>query len=756
MNNKVFLFFLFGLVLCSCKSDNSLEHSKNSTHSLDAREYRDASTIDMARELAAASAAITPEESTYKNLDRAQLFQNQSAQSKDMAQACTYALRSAYEYMLAGKNQKAIDGLSTLLERISPIDFPQKTAFVFNIKGNSAIAYFRMGEQENCQNNHNEVSCLLPFENKSFHKLENGSRKCIAEIMELLPIRYDANFVWLLNVAYMTLGEYPDKVPEQYLIPLVPEERIMSINKFKNISSNMGIDDDQLCGGVVLDDFTGNGFMDIIATSWHLEDQMKFYHNNGDGSFTESHQKAGLKGITGGLNVTHGDYNNDGYLDVLILRGAWLSYGKHPNSLLRNNGDGTFTDVTKESNLYSLHSTLTASWADFNNDGWVDILIGNESFPNESASPCELFLNQKNGQFKNVAVEVNADKVGLVKGVAVADIDNDGDQDVFYSVLGGKNYLLRNDKADNAIGFEFVDITSEAKVGEPIFSFPVWFFDYDNDGYEDLYVSSYSVNFFNKIPSEYMKDVMGKPFDAEQPKLYRNLGGGKFEDVTSRMGLDKALFSMGSSFGDFNNDGFLDFYIGTGEPDLKAVIPNRAFLNNNGQKFEEITAQAGLGHVQKGHGISFADLDNDGDEDIYAVMGGAYEGDVFFNAMFENPGHGNNFLKVRLVGKASNRFGFGSRLCLAVESSEGRRKIYRTISSGSSFGSSPAVVHFGYLADEKPVSLEITWPSGLNQKVGSLGTRKIYTIHEGEDSPQADTPVMLELKQSHDMHHHHH
>src|SRR5205823_12826185 len=149
-------------------------------------------------------------------------------------------------------------------------------------------------------------------------------------------------------------------------------------------------------------------------------------------------------------------------------------------------------------------------------------------------------------------------------------------------------------------------------------------------------------------------DYLGVPNQAELPRLYHNNHDGTFTDVTRAARLDKVLHGMGSNFGDLDNDGFLDFYLGTGNPDLSTLIPNRMFRNNEGKFFQDVTTSGGFGHLQKGHGVAFADLDNDGDQDILANLGGAYTGDIYRKALFENPGNSNRWLKLKLVGLQSN------------------------------------------------------------------------------------------------------
>ena len=168
----------------------------------------------------------------------------------------------------------------------------------------------------------------------------------------------------------------------------------------------------------------------MIASSWGADDQLQYFENDGRGYFSNKTKEANLIGIKGGLNIIHADYNNDGHFDVFVLRGAWLgSNGKVPNSLLKNNGDGTFTDITISANIYSEHPTQTASWGDYNNDGWVDLFIGNES-GGEEINYSELYHNNGDGTFTEKAEVLNLDLLGFIKGVVWGDIDNDGDQDL--------------------------------------------------------------------------------------------------------------------------------------------------------------------------------------------------------------------------------------------------------------------------------------------------------------------------------------
>jgi len=717
------LAFVFGCV-------QELDQVSNLDHSNEVVVKQDAATIDMVHRLQSIYNSISPQKNTFFNTQRAELFLQQS-NTNDMVKRTQYKLRSSFEFINAGLNEKAISILDEIESELNNVQLDTKYKLIFNLKGLRAIANFRKGELDNCRDNHNEASCILPLQAQAFHQLTAGSANAIKDIQDILKIKRDPNFVYLLNVAYMTLGQYPQGVPSDYLVPLTIKEEDILSQPLVNVGSNVGIDHAELSGGVIIDDFSGDGIYDIIVSSWSLKDDIAYYVADGNGGYQEHHVLSGLNGITGGLNIEPADYDNDGDLDFIILRGAWIRPGKYPNSLIRNNGDNTFSDVTVESGIYSENSTQTAAWADFNNDGHLDVFVGNESLDPNNPQKSELFLNDGNGHFNEASDSIGLNITAFVKGVSATDIDNDGDQDLFVSVMGGQNRLYRNDSSGPNKDFSFTDISAQAGIQLPLLSFATWFFDYDNDGLEDLFVASYPSNYYNNLAAEYLNELTDLPHNSEHPRLYRNQGSGHFEDVTLKVQLDKVCFTMGSSFGDIDNDGFLDIYLGTGEPDLKAVIPNRAFLNDQGQKFREVTTQAGLGHLQKGHGVSFADLDNDGDQDIYAVMGGAYEGDRFFNALFENPGYGNDFLKLQLEGKESNRMAIGARVEVILQ---GSRSIHRRISNGSSFGNNPRTIEIGIPKGNSIREIKVIWPSGHQESYSDIELNKSYLITDSNDA----------------------
>src|SRR5262249_25146991 len=156
-------------------------------------------------------------------------------------------------------------------------------------------------------------------------------------------------------------------------------------------------------------------------------------------------------------------------------------------------------------------------------------------------------------------------------------------------------------------------------------------------------------------------------------------------------------------FGDIDNDGFLDLYLGTGNPSYASLVPSLLLRNKAGQSFVDVTVSSGTGELHKGHGVAFADLDQDGDEEIVFEVGGATPGDAHGLRLFENPGHRNDWIALKLNGVKSNRAAIGARITVTVESARGTQVMHRTVNSGGSFGASPLLQHVGLGAGARTV-----------------------------------------------------
>ncbi len=598
----------------------------------------------------------------------------------------------------------------------------------------TAIGYFRYAMVNNCLKDPMEASCIWPIvkEGQFMHfEYVDKSIDAFQKCLELNP--NDLSSRWLLNLVYMQLGEYPDKVPAKWLIKPEQLESPYTVSPFRNIAIGTRMAYGNMCGGVIMDDFNNDGRIDIFTCGWGLYEECYYLLNKGDGTFKDISAKAGLNGYQGGLTIQQTDYNNDGFLDVWILRGAWHSdFGIVPNSLLKNNGDNTFTDVTREVGLFSCHPTQASVWSDLNNDGWLDLYIGNEaSRKGDKKNDSELYMND-HGKFINVSVESKMNINSFIKGVNAADIDNDGDPDIYVSANGFDNMLFRNDTPKGSMHPKFTDISKAAGISGPKKSFPCWFFDFNNDGWLDIMNFPYSAEASdNDIPAEYL----GLPTKSDKAALYLNNKNGTFTDIALKTGLNGTFLVMGSSYGDFDMDGWIDFYLGTGKPSLRSLIPNRMYKNINGESFAEVTTSARVGSLQKGHQVSFADLNLDGYPEIYAQMGGAYVADGFPDCLFQNPADfGNNWISIDIVGATSNKAAIGTRVKLTVEENGKERNIYDWVSSGSSFGANSLREEMGVGKAMSIKEIEIFWPAtGKKQIFKNVAVNQHIKVTEGND-----------------------
>ncbi|MEZ4920430.1 MAG: CRTAC1 family protein [Saprospiraceae bacterium] len=665
------------------------------------------------------------------NSKMAAQYEAQLASITDPNQRVVGQFKVAEQLLYAGKTERA----TMILSEISQLIGDEITPGTKPIFDYLALSYLRLGEQQNCIDKHTAESCILPIQGEGVYSLPSGPENAIKvykRILEQYPKDLDSR--WLLNIAYMNLGQYPQNVPPQYLIPTKVFQNKGNI-RFKDIAIPLGLDLTGLSGGVCMEDFDQDGDLDLFMTSYGLTDPCHYFENKGDGTFTEKTHEANLDGIVSGLNTLHADYDNDGDRDILVLRGGWLDGGTHPNSLLRNNGDGTFTDVTIDAGILSFHPTQAASWADYDGDGWLDLYIANESKRNQTPHPNELYHNNGDGTFTNVAAALKLNLTGFFKAVVWGDINNDQRPDLYLSNLSDYNLLLVNRGGTAPDQWAFENISEKAGVGNPLRSFPSWFFDYNNDGYEDILVCGYIMASGTEALPDYINEILGKPSDADVLRLYRNNGDETFTDVHREAGLHKVNFAMGCNFGDLDNDGWIDFYLGSGIPDLRGLLPNRMFRNVQGKRFEELTMN-GFGHLQKGHGVAFGDIDNDGDQDIYAIMGGAYEGDLGNNVLFENPGTQGHWLSVDLVGQTVNKDAIGGKIAVTVKQANGQsRTIYASVNTGGSFGAASLRQEIG-LGDATEIqSVEISWPkSGTAHTILSgVPMDKHIRVNQGKD-----------------------
>jgi len=651
----------------------------------------------------------------YRNIERIDQILKQANipdQQKSM-----FILMKAALFNYEGEPRRAFQVLEQARSWLDDHD-SQAQELLYTVIFFQGVTAVRMGETDNCIMCRSESSCIVPIAPAAVHTRQQGSRLAIKHFIEYLrQFPDDLGVRWLLNVAQMTVGEEPTSVDPKYLTAL---DRFfhseLDIGKFRDVGHIVGVNRFNQAGGAIMDDFDGDGLLDLAVTTMDPATSMAYYRNKGDGTFEDRSEFAGVTSqFGGGLVCYQTDYDNDGRLDIFIPRGAWLPYPVRP-SLLRNDGDGRFSDVTAEAGLLEPANSNAAAWADYDNDGWLDLFVACEKQPNR------LYHNRGNGTFEEVAARAGVDgkDQDFYKGCTWIDFDNDRYPDLFVASMSGLPRLYRN----NGNG-TFSNRTGDLEIDGPRGGFSCWAWDYDNDGWLDIFATSY-----DRSLTDIVRGMVGQAHAKSSPRLFRNMNGKRFENRTNEAGLDMVFATMGSNYGDFDNDGFLDMYLGTGDPDLGTLIPNRMFKNVAGQRFSEITGSSRTGHLQKGHAVACGDWDSDGDVDIFIEMGGALNGDKYHNVLFQNPGQGNNWLTIKLTGVKTNRPAIGARIKV-VTAGKKPLTIHRHISSGSSFGANTLRQTIGLAKADRVASLQIDWPaSGTTQVFRNIPANQMIEITE--------------------------
>lgn len=752
MKSKV-LLLAGGLVLCTALAGVRVAQTRPPVHSTWGAPpekqrhsqaangfYQGPGTRRMVARLADLIPKMDPMQNPALSTECAARMKAQLLTTTDKIQRFSLTMRLADVLLCAGQSNEALarydEAAAFAKKEIPGFYFTHMKSVLPREK---AMAYMRLGEQQNCCATNNADSCLLPIQGQGIHRVPFGAEKSVTLLSQLLAS--DSRNVaarWSLNIGYMALGRYPWDVPPKWLIPPTAFRSDYPLPRFPNVAPKMGLDLTGLGGGCVMEDFDGDGLLDLMISRGGPREQIRFFHNNGDGTFTERTKEAGLTGETGGINLIQADYNNDGFPDVFVLRGNGL-----PNSLLRNNGDGTFEDVTEAAGLLSFHPAHTAVWLDYNGDGYLDLFVGNRTVLGDpKPHPCQLFRNNGDGTFTECAKECGLGLVGNIRAVASADVNQDGRPDIYITYYGSDGRLLRNDGPAGWFGskrgaWRFTDVTASAHVPGSRYGAACIFFDYDNDGWPDLLTIGTTLNGVSEVANDYM----GQPLVRETLHLYHNDHHGMFTDVTVQAHLNKVLMGQAVGVGDLDNDGNLDVYIGTGGIGLGDLVPKRMFRNNGGTSFQDVTTAGDFGHLQKGTAICFGDLFNNGQQDIYEVMGGACDGDVAHNVLFANPGNANRWIALTLEGVRSNRSALGARIRVTLETPTGVRTLWRTVGSGGSYGASPLRQEIGLGAARAIRDVQILWPTtGQVQTLTGFAMNQRYKIREGVSRPLLLTP----------------
>ncbi len=518
----------------------------------------------------------------------------------------------------------------------------------------------------------------------------------------------------MMWIAAQRLGGYPVSVPQKFRMELKIGFAQPTV-EFENISAQIGLDKTSAGRGLAIFDYDNDGFLDIAIASAH--GGVNLYHNNGDGTFSDVSIHSGLDTCVNGFAITVGDYDNDGFADLFITR---MGFYAGEGQLFHNNGDGTFTDVTKQAGLKVWGPGFTASWVDYDCDSYLDLFITNNlGGLFERKTPNRLFHNNGNGTFTEVTEQSGLNTIWPTIGGAWGDFNNDGLPDLFLSNGMGRSQLYRN----NGNG-TFTDVSEEAGVTDVVFGTPAFWWDYDNDGWMDIGQLTWSDH---EDVIHTLRNGEGPP-DGHPMRVYHNNRDGTFTQVNRELGLTGCWGTMSGNAGDFNNDGYLDLVLGNGSPKMDRMEP-MILLENDGHKFRNTTFAAGLPFTGKSHGVNMADLFGDGRLSVLVAAGGAYPGDLLTSGVYYPKTLPGNYLNVRLVGTVSNRSAIGARVSLEADG----RKQFREVSGGTNFGCMPFEQHFGLAKFAGEVKIEVRWPGGRHQVFNGVPVNSTFEFTEGQD-----------------------
>ena len=538
---------------------------------------------------------------------------------------------------------------------------------------------------------------------------------------EALQVQNNPLDQWPLSLALQRLpaGGRP-VIPAEFVFAAAPSTLEAGRIAFTDLAPALGLDRLDGNGTCAWGDIDNDGDYDLLVSGSGTF--MAVYRNSG-GRFTDATAEVGLAKVPSGYSLNLIDYDNDGRLDLYISLNGWS--GPMPNRLYRNTG-GRFVDVSRESGAADAGSGFTAAWGDLDNDGWLDFAVANGVL--KDGSTPHVYRNNRNGTFTDVtqaAGIVEPPTYGAI-GVALGDYDKDGDLDILINGLNDAPTRLYR----NGGGWKFTEVSRTAGVVHPPHNgFVCLFFDADNDALPDILLTSLAP--WNAVVEGLRAGYDPRRMHPDASRLFHNNGDGTFRDVTRAAGLHYPMGVMGAGVADLDNDGRLDIYFGTGDPQMTRLEPNRLFLANANGVYSDATAAAGLARPgNKGHGVSFVDLDGDGNLEIYAQLGGHYPGDHARNAFYRNETKRHHWLEVDLTGVKSNRFAVGAQLTLKA----GELTVYREVKGSEGFGATdPYRQHFGLGPHTKVDQLEIRWPSGVKQVLREVAADRVVKITEANE-----------------------
>ena len=506
---------------------------------------------------------------------------------------------------------------------------------------------------------------------------------------------------------------------------------------FENITVESGINhahisSDRLGGGIAIFDLDSDGHQDMYFTGGI--DMDKLYRNNGDGTFTDITEEAGLE-ITESrrtMSVSTGDIDNDGDRDIVV--GTSKNYRPF---IFRNNGDLTFTDITESAGIADSSINMTITMLDINLDGLLDIYVGNyvRTFNQELVDTVsqevigfdlfcyenDLYINNGDLTFTEMAADYGVDHEGCALAAISTDINLDDIPDIYIANDFGE-WIIPNIYFENSYpANHFEELSAEKALNTEMYGMGIAAGDYDRDGLLDYYVTNIGANSL----------------------LSRQSSADVFDDVAAETGVlndfeDTTLtVSWGTVFFDYDHDGFEDLFVCNGFIPAASFLdtteddPNKLYNNNGDGTFSDVSDQEGMADTRISRGVAVGDIDNDGDLDlVYSNVKQFIQSDGGIEIMKNNPDPANNWLKLQFEGTINNRDGFGVKAYVYAGGIIWVEEIY----GGSSHVSQKeSIAHFGLGNNSAIDSLVVIWPGGGKQEFTGVETNSFYLIRENDN-----------------------
>ncbi|PYI86853.1 MAG: hypothetical protein DME26_08115 [Verrucomicrobia bacterium] len=491
----------------------------------------------------------------------------------------------------------------------------------------------------------------------------------------------------LTNIQWVQSGEYQIEASNAWGT-VVSKAALLDVDPtFTKISLGRIATDGGDSTGVAWGDYDADGFLDLFVSNFGTPFNF-LYRNNGDETFTRIASGVVATEDMNAEGAAWADYDNDGDLDLFV------SVGLGANDVLySNDGAGGFTKITNGPPVRSGGNSRGCAWADYDNDGWVDLFVANEQSQNNF-----LFHNEGLVGFTRITNGVIATDRGNSFGCSWGDYDNDGYPDLFVANNGRPSFLYHNQRDGT-----FAKIVSGPIVTNVASSASGSWGDYDNDGYLDLFVANLGQRNF----------------------LYHNQGDGTYIQITNGPIVEEVSYSWGGAWADFDNDGYLDLFVANGQPNGTGV-KDYLFRNAGDGSFTKVVRGSLVNDNAAGDGCAWGDFNNDGFVDLFVSNINGQN-----NFLYRNNGNSNHWLTVQCKGRVSNASAIGARLELTADINGKSVRQIREISGGGGYGSQNDLrAHFGVGQAAIIPSLRIRWPSGIVQRLANLAVDQLLVVPE--------------------------